>query len=169
MRRRRRLPVAQVVLVTIGLGIALGLRPVSTREILAAYVLALTCIALVALAREAHVSHDWERSTSELERALAPRTTTRERPTELVRVERDVTLSVANAGELHTRLLPKLRDVATARLAVDRGVSFAHAREILGDDVWDLLRPDRPAPADRSAPGLPLARIADLVDTIERL
>jgi hypothetical protein len=169
VRRRRRLPIAQVVLVTIGLVVALGLRPVSTREIVAAYVLALTCIALLALAREAHVAHEWERSTSELERALAPREQVRERPSELMRVERDVTLSVANAGELHTRLLPKLRDVAAARLAVDRGVSLTNARGILGDAAWELLRPDRPAPDDRSAAGIPLERIAGLVDTIERL
>ena len=154
---------------TIGLAIALGLRPVSTREILAAYVLALTCIALVALAREAHVAHDWDRSTSELERALAPRKAVRERPSELIRVERDVTLSVANAGELHARLLPKLRDVATARLAVDRGVSFANAREILGEDAWELLRPGRPEPADRNAPGLPFAQVEALVTKLESL
>ena len=37
------------VLVTIGLAVALGLRPISVREILAAYVLLLAAVALSAL------------------------------------------------------------------------------------------------------------------------
>ena len=35
---------------------------------------------------------------------------------------------------------------------------------MLGDDAWELLRPDRPPPADRTAPGLSLRRVRELVD-----
>jgi len=168
MTRRRR-PIAPLVLVTIGLAVALGLRPASVREILAAYVLALAAVALVTLARLAHTEDAWERATSEFERALTPREAVRTRPADLIRTERDLTLASANAGELHTRLLPQLREVASARLAGRRDVDLAHARELLGDDAWELLRPDRPAPADRSEPGLPLRRVTLLLDAIERL
>ena len=89
------------------------------------------------------------------------------RPAELIRTERDLTLSTSNAGELHARLLPQLRDVAAARLA-DRHSDLVQAREILGEEAWELLR-DRPVPPDRSAPGLPLRRISALVDAVERL
>lgn len=166
---RKHAPVGGVVVATIGLFVALGLRPVSTREIVAAYVLALTALALLMIMRIARTGDEWERTTSQLELALAPRKTSRMRPAELVRNERDLTLSVANSGELHTRLLPQLRDVAAARLADRHDLDLRNAREVLGDDAWQLLRPDRPAPSDRGGPGLPMARIADLLDTIERL
>lgn len=155
-----------VAVATIALAVALGVRPASVREIVAAYVLVLTGLSLVVLMRIAHTEEEWERTTSQFELALRPRKASRARPAELVRTERDLTLSAANAGELHTRLLPKLRDVATARLADRRDGDL---RDVLGDDAWELLRPDRPAPPDRGAPGLPMADIARLIDTIERL
>lgn len=165
----RRRPVASVVVVTVGLALALGLHPVSVREIVAAYVLALAAIALLALARLARTEEEWERAASELERALAPRKVVRTRPADLIRTERDLVLATASAGELHVRLLPQLREVASARLAAGGGGDLAQAHALLGDDAWELLRPDRPAPADRSAPGLPLRRVAALLDAVERL
>ncbi|HEX5245570.1 MAG TPA: hypothetical protein VFW41_00425 [Gaiellaceae bacterium] len=167
--RKPRVPVGTIVVATIGLAIALGLRPISVREILAAYVLALTAIALLVLTRMARTEEEWERATSELERALPPRKTARARPAELVRTERDLTLSSTNAGDLHTRLLPQLREVAAARLAARHDADLADARDVIGDVAWEYLRADRPAPDDRTAHGLPLRRIAALVDAIERL
>lgn len=167
--RKPRIPIGTIVAVTIGLAVALGLRPVSVREILAAYVLALTAIALLVLTRMARTDEEWERATSELERALAPKKPVRTRPNELVRIERDLMLSVASAGELHVRLLPQLREAAAARLATRHDVGLARSREVLGDDAWELLRADRAVPDDRTAPGLPLHTISSLVDTIERL
>ncbi|HEY5100787.1 MAG TPA: hypothetical protein VII54_12105 [Gaiellaceae bacterium] len=167
--RRPRVPIGTLAVVTIGLAIALGLRPVSVREILAAYVLALTAIALLMLTRMARTEEEWERATSELERALTPRRMTQGRPAELIRTERDLTLSSANAGELHARVLPQLREVAAARLSDRHDVDLAHAHNLLGEEAWEYLRPDRPAPDDRTAHGLPLRRIAALVDAIERL
>ena len=170
MRRRLRgLPIGKVIGITIGLVIALGIRPVSVREIVAAYVLALAAIALLTLARVARTDDEWQRSTSELARALAPRPRVRLRPAELIRTERDLTLSTANAGEVHARLLPQLRDVAAARLADRHDMGLADAHDLLGDEAWELLRPDRPMPPDRSAPGLPLRRIAALLEAVERL
>lgn len=160
--------VAQLATVTVGLAIALGLRPASVREILAAYVLALAAIALLLLTRIAHDTEEWERSSSDFERALAPRRPERVRPAELIRAERDLVLANGNAGDLHTKLLPQLRDVATARLA-DRGLRLADAHVLLGDEAWELLRSDRPAPIDRGRPGLPLKQIAALFDRIEEL
>jgi len=170
MRRRLSgLPIGKVVTISIGLVIALGVRPVSVREILAAYVLALAAIALLTLSRLARIEDEWERSTSELAHALSPRPRVRLRPAELIRAERDLTLSSTNAGEVHTRLLPQLRDVAAARLADRHNMALSDAHDLLGDEAWELLRPDRPVPTDRSAPGLPLRRIAALLDAVERL
>ena len=40
---------------------------------------------------------------------------------------------------------------------------------MLGEDAWELLRPDRPEPRDRDAPGIPLRRLRTVVDTLEQL
>jgi len=164
-------PVRWFVLVTIGLAVALGLRPISVREILAAYVLSLAAIALAALTRLS-ARDPWE-PVSDFERALRPRKAERVRPPELVRLERDLTLASANAGHLHTRLLPLLCDAAVVRFAARRRVDlFRHpgeASQVLGDEAWALIRPDRPEPPNAQAPGLSLRRIAHLIDAIENI
>jgi hypothetical protein len=86
-----------------------------------------------------------------------------------VRIEREITLGTTSAGHLHTRLLPLLRGAAAARLAIDLELQPERARAALGDETWELLRPDRPAPAERNGPGLPLTRVRELVDSLERL
>jgi hypothetical protein len=160
-----------LVLVTIGLAVTLGLRPISVREILAAYVLSLAAIALAVLTR-LNASDPWD-PVSEFARALRPRATERVRPPELVRIERELTLASANAGHLHSRLLPVLRDAAAVRLAARHRVDLVRrpdeARLLLGDERWELLRPDRPEPENTQRPGLSLRRIAGLIDAIERL
>jgi hypothetical protein len=160
-----------LVLVTIGLAVALGLRPISVREILAAYVLSLAAIALAVLTR-LNARDPWD-PISEFERALRPRATERARPPELVRLERELTLASANAGHLHTRLLPLLRDAAAVRLAARRRVDLfrrpGEASAVLGDEAWDLIRPDRPEPRDPQGAGLPFRRIGRLLDAIERI
>jgi hypothetical protein len=160
-KRLRGLPIGKVVGVTIGLVIALGIRPVSVREILAAYVLALTAIALITLARLARTEDEWERSTSELAHALAPRHETRARPAELVTVERDLTLGTENAGHFHARLRPLLWSIAAARVR--------DPRDALAEETWELLQPDRPPPAELYARGPTLRRLGEVVDELETL
>jgi hypothetical protein len=91
-----------------------------------------------------------------------------ERPTRLAgleRMEREVTLARASSFDLHFRLLPHLREIATARL--ERS-GKAPSPETLGR-WWELLRPDRPAPDDRFAPGISEADLRALVADLERL
>jgi hypothetical protein len=157
---------------TLGLAVALGIRPVSASTILAAYVLVLAAIVLATLTRLARGASEW-REASQFERALRTGADTPVRPPELVRTEREITLGSVSANHLHTRLLPILRGAAAARLAAHHRVELEHrpdaARALLGDEAWELLRPDRPPPEDRNAPGLPLRRLRALVDTLERL
>jgi len=171
MKQRR--PVTPVVLVTVGLAVALGLGPASVGEILAAYVLALAAIALLTLARLAHAEDAWERAASELERALTPRKPVRMRPAELIRVERDIVLGTTNAGHFHARLRPVLSEAAAARLAARRSIDLGRqpdaARRILGDEVWEVVRPDREAPADLYEPGLPIRDLHRVVESLESL
>jgi hypothetical protein len=171
MSRRRSQPLVPVGLATLGLVVALALGPVARREILAGYVLALTAVALLYLTRVARGEDPWLRPSSELERALVARGETRMRPAELVNVQRDITLGSTSAGHFHSRLHPMLRDVAAARLAARHNVDLERhpdaARRLLGDEAWELVRPDRDAPDDLYAPGLPLRTLAAVLDRIE--
>ena len=153
-------------LTTIALIVVLGVHPVSTERILAGYVLALAAIGLAALMRLLGAERD---DTSRFEQVLGRKPVDATRPSEVVRIEREITLGSSSAGNLHQRLLPLLRDAAGARLALDFDLHPARARAALGDDTWELLRPDRPVPEDRNAPGLPLRRVQSIVDELERL
>lgn len=172
MTRERRRLVALVVTATLGLVVALGVRPVSTERILAGYVLALAAIALGGITRVMRGSSEWD-EPSRFEQALGRGAVTRVRPPELVRTEREITLGVSNAGHLHARLLPILREAAAARLSARHNVELDRrpeaARALLGDDAWQLLRPDLEPPPDKNAPGLSVRRVRGLVDALERL
>ena len=172
MRTERRRLLTLWAGATFGLVVALGVRPVSVSTILAAYVLVLAAIALAALTRLTRAASEWQ-AASQFEHALRSENESPVRPPELVRTEREITLGSANAAHMHMRLLPILREAAAARLAAHHNVELDRrpdaARALLGDKAWQLLRPDLPPPEDRNAPGLPLARVRDLVDTLERL
>ena len=160
-----------VVAASAALGLALALHPLPTERLVAIYVLALAAIALAALTRIVRPAF-WDHDSA-FERALAKRGAHPMRPPELVRTEREITLGIASAGHLERRLLPLLREAAAARLAAKHGVELARrpeaARALLGDAAWELLRPGRPDPEDRNAPGLPLAQVEALVTRLESL
>ncbi len=102
---------------------------------------------------------------SALDEALARRTAPPRAPDDLSRMERVVTISVASAYDFHTRLRPLLQDVAAARL---ERTGRRPSAETLGR-WWELLRPDRPAPAERFAPGIAADDLRDLVADLQRM
>jgi hypothetical protein len=171
MNERRRL-ISGVVFATIVFLIVLGIRPVATDRIVAGYVILLAAIVLLALVRIGR-SGDERGRESAFEHAIQQRTFEPMRPPELVRMEREITLGQSRAGYLHERLLPTLREAAATRLATRRSVDLERrpdeARRILGDDVWDLLRPDRPEPVDKLAPGISLGALRRIVDSLEQI
>ena len=168
MSADRRRVVTLVVTTTVALIVVLGLHPVSTQRIAAGYVLALAAIGLDAVVRTLG-AESWRERGSLFEHALTRAAPEPARPPELVRIEREITLGTTSAGHLHTRLLPLLRDAAAARLGIDFDLHPERARAALGEESWELLRPDQPEPADRSAPGLSIRRVRSVVDEIERL
>lgn len=85
--------------------------------------------------------------------------------TGLERTKREVALACATSYDLHARLLPHLREIAHTRL--ERAGRSA-GPETLGP-WWALLRPDRPEPEDRFAPGIKEAELRALVSDLERL
>ena len=96
-----------------------------------------------------------------------------QRPAELERLEREVYLSLGSSFYLHHRLRPILREVAANRLLLrhgcdlDRRPQEAHA--LLGDTAWEWLRPERPEPRDRWAPGPSLTELTAVVDAVETI
>jgi hypothetical protein len=156
--------VAALVLVVL-----LALRPLSTSRALAIWVVVVAAIALVLLVRHSRGTQ----RTSRFEAALRGRPETPQPPVELLRMERELELGIADATHAHRRLLPLLRAAAEARLVLRRGIELDRrpeaAEALLGEDVWELLRPDRPEPADRHGPGVPRERVAAVIERVESL
>lgn len=171
-RRERRRVATAIVVASAVFGVLLGLRPLPVERLLGIYVLVLAAIAVASLARGASAPED-ARHRSPLEEALRARPDRPPHPPELVRAQRELTLGMASAAHAHRRLLPLLREAAAARLAAGYGVELARrpesARALLGDEAWELLRPDRPGPDDLNAPGLRFAQVEAVVARLESL
>ena len=168
MTSERRRVATLVAMTTVALVVVLGLHPVSTERIAAGYVLALAAIGLGAATRIL-AAEPWSERGSQFEHVLSRKRPEQTRPSDLMRIEREITFGTTSAGHLHTRLLPLLREAASARLGIDFDLHPEPARAALGEETWELLRPDRPEPEDRSAPGLPLRRVRAVVESLERL
>lgn len=92
-------------------------------------------------------------------------------PPQLEKVERLVVFGKTTAFDAEWRLLPFLRDIAAEQLESRHGVDLVgqpeRAIQLLGDEGWELLQPDRPPPGDRLAPGLSLEQVHAAVKAIE--
>jgi hypothetical protein len=92
---------------------------------------------------------------------------------ELVRIEREITLATGSGFDRQMRVGPLMRDIARHRLWTRRGVDLdeepERARELLGEEIWGLLRAGRPEPNSRYAPGADLAELRQMFETIERV
>jgi hypothetical protein len=106
------------------------------------------------------------------EQHLQPRVSTQVWPAQLVRLERAVGRSASSGLDVHTRLRPVLVEIAEARLGrrglrLDRDAE--EARRLLGPQAWELVRPDRPVPPNRHAPGMRPGELDDVLDALEAL
>lgn len=109
---------------------------------------------------------------SRLAAALDPRAP--ETPTipALDRLERELSMGATREYDLHYRLRPIVREIAIARLG-RRGLSLDSGsdavQELLGEELWSIVRPDRQPPRDRQAVGPGLDRLRQTVESLERL
>jgi hypothetical protein len=120
---------------------------------------------LVILIREAYPLESRSALASALERdEIKP-----SRPAEVERLERELTMATASSFDLHARLRPTLREIAAIRLAT-RGVRLDDdGEELLGEELWELVRPDRRPPTDRHAPGISPKGLRAAVERLEAL
>lgn len=120
---------------------------------------------VVILVREAY---PLEQPVTQIARALEREDPEPQRLPELERVERELTMATATSFDLHTRFRPMARDIATARLAA-RGRKLEESEDELGEELWALVRPDRPVPADRHGAGISRESVERIVDRLEAL
>ncbi len=159
-----------LTLPTLGLVLVVALVPGRLPLAARVYALAVCAVALglclLALRRAYPPAAPLRRKVRTLPRRRTP-------PPTLARMEDELALGVAGAFDLHHRLVPRLRSIATGLLASRRRVSLDgdpdRARRILDDEAWELVRPDRRPPEDRLARGIPPETLARVVDSLERV
>jgi hypothetical protein len=94
-------------------------------------------------------------------------------PAQLVRLEWLVAGVSASTLQVHAYLRPLLTEIASHKLAL-RGDTLerlepAIARDLLGDQLWDIVRPNRPFPEDREGKGVTTRELAAILDRLEHL
>jgi hypothetical protein len=113
-----------------------------------------------------------EAKGSLVEEALEPEPV-EERPiADLLRLERELSMAAARQFDLHFRLRPILRDIATARLeqrALDIDSGRPQVKELLGDELYELTTAERDPPANRLAPGPGVEGLDRTIGILERL
>jgi hypothetical protein len=159
------------VLPTAVLIVVLVLAPGRAELAVHVYVLVLLAAALASVVGSiASQAHSGE---SLFDAALHRPTEENERLPELVRLEREVGLAQASEFDFHHRLRPVLREVATGLLFVRRGVDLdrqpERAREVLGEETFELVRADREPPWDRTTSGPALDELRRVVASLEAL
>jgi hypothetical protein len=91
---------------------------------------------------------------------------------ELDRIDRLVVLGAASEFDLHYRLRPLLKQLAADRLHASHAFELdrdpERARLLLGEELWELVSPERKA-GRRTAAGIDPALLAQHVDRLERL
>ena len=158
------------LLATLITAIALVAAPERRDLILDLYVLALGGIAvirLVGLTRRRRMPGERSEFDDALEETGRPAVRIAERD----KLAREVQLGTQTAFDLHYRLRPTLVEIARNRLA-GRGISLDNerrAKAVLGDEAWELLRPDREPPRNRNAPGIGQDELGRLVGALERI
>jgi hypothetical protein len=170
---RRALQIARFpVLLTLLLAIVLVAAPGRAEIALHVYVLTLVAVGLghtLAALRAALPP----RRPSAFDAALERRKRRVQRIPELERMEREVSLGLATAFDLHYRLRPRIRGVAAELLAARRGIELDAqpdaARRALGEDAWEIVRGDREPPRDRFGAGLEIDSLRLAVDALEAL
>ena len=168
MRRDLGAAVRLLVLPTLALLLTLALVPGRLPFAVRVYALCVCAVALglgLAALRRAYPP------AGPLRRTGGQRSGEHSAPPTLARMEDELALGVAGAFDLHHRLAPRLRTVAAGLLTARRRVSLdrdpEEARRILGDETWEIVRPDRQPPEDRLARGISQEGLARVVDSLE--
>jgi hypothetical protein len=101
-----------------------------------------------------------------------PRARDDEMPLRLRQIAHDLRESEQSEFGLDRSLRPLLVPIVAARLG-RRGVDMARApqraQELLGDELWEIVRPDRPSAAYRVGGGIPGDALRTAIQRLEQL
>jgi hypothetical protein len=166
---RRLAPGALVALATAAVaGVALA-SPEHRARVVAAWLVGAGVLAVALALRRLLRAHPLRRSP--FEAALAAPEVVPQRLRSLEQAEHDCIQGIANPVDLHRRLRPRLREVAAHRLSSRHGIDLDRrpdaARELLGDEAWEVVRPDRPLPDELTGPRLSAAGLRRVLDRLE--
>ena len=169
---RRAWGVIQLLLLpSLGLVVALLIAP--HRAALAIHVWLLIVLGLAFLAFVRLVQALYPRIPSPFDGSLSRHQPPSERPAALNRLEREVSMAGSAAFDVHYRLRPTITELAAELLSARRGIDLERepdrAQAALGDDAWELVRPDRPQPAERHGSGIDEARLNRVVTALEHV
>jgi hypothetical protein len=168
MLRLGRLPLF-LTLVLFGTLVAV---PAHTELAIRIYVLALAAFVLGQLLARLRRSLP-ERRPSPVDAALNRKARPLVRIPELEKLEREVTLGQATAFDLHFRLRPTLRRIASELLHARRGIDLDAnpdaARRALGEETFELVRADREPPLERFGRGIDRASLGRVVTSLEAI
>ena len=170
MKQDLRQALRLLVVPAVALAVVIAFLPGQTGLAVRIFALVLCAAALLLMLAALRRAYPRERPLRSPEARASPG---RARPGNLARLEQETALGIAGSFDLHFRLAPRLRGLATDLLAARRSASLdrdpERARALLGEGTWELVRPDRPAPVDRLARGLPINDLRGVVESLERL
>ena len=171
MRRHAQRLVRAALFPTLVLLLVVWLAPGRIELAVRVYVLVVCLVALIALLRALRAAYPTHESS--LESALVRNGRDDEPLPELTRLEREVALAASNGFDLHFRLRPTLREVASGLLLARRGVDLdarpQRARELLGDETYALVRADLEPPSDRLETGIQADQLERVISSLEEL
>jgi hypothetical protein len=101
-----------------------------------------------------------------------PRTRDHEMPSRLRQIADDLRESEQSELGIERSLRPLLAPIVAARLGrrgVDMAVAPRRAQELLGEVLWEIVRPDRPAAGYRGGRGLAGDDLRTAIERLEQL
>jgi hypothetical protein len=101
-----------------------------------------------------------------------PRAREDEMPLRLRQIVDDLCESERSELGVDRSLRPLLVPIVAARLGrrgIDMALTPQRAQELLGDRLWEIVRPDRPPAASRVGRGLDSADLRDAIERLEQL
>lgn len=171
MNRIRARAVRWGLTVTAAAGIAVLASSGAHAIVLDVYLLCIGAVVLLALVRTTRAHAPAQRG-SPFDAALAAM---RQAPAETGEpaLAHEVEFSTYNAFYFHQRLRPLLRDIAAHRLRSRYGVELltepGRARELVGSEAWEAVRPDSRPPVARMASGPAVEELRVVVDELEAI
>jgi hypothetical protein len=95
------------------------------------------------------------------------------RPEQLITLQRLVISAKANTLHVHAYLRPLLAEIAAQRLAAHgyalESIPEDRGRRLLGEPLWEIVRPNRPFPEDRHSLGVSERTFGEMLDVLEDL